>query len=90
MVLFELLKLMRVFLDYLRIEYLWHILIMPPTNRNGISCNPSADGLLEAANGVPSDAVEGSNVGRSKSSRRTHRILKSLLLYGTPAMRRLT
>jgi hypothetical protein len=26
----------RVFLDYLRIEYLWHALIMPLTNRNGI------------------------------------------------------
>src|SRR5215203_943132 len=37
MVLFELLKLVRVFLDYLRIEYLWHHLIMPLTNRNGIS-----------------------------------------------------
>src|SRR5215213_8665821 len=37
MVLFELLQLMRVFLDYLRIEYLWHVLIMPLTNRNGIS-----------------------------------------------------
>jgi hypothetical protein len=37
MILFELLKLMRVFLDYLRIEYLWHVLIMPLTNRNGIT-----------------------------------------------------
>jgi hypothetical protein len=36
MVLFELLQLARVFLDYLRIEYLWHVLIMPLTNRNGI------------------------------------------------------
>src|SRR5215217_1828558 len=36
MVLFELLQLARVFLDYLRIEYLWHALIMPLTNRNGI------------------------------------------------------
>ena len=36
MLYFELLKLMRVFLDYLRIEYLWHVLIMPPTNRNGM------------------------------------------------------
>jgi hypothetical protein len=36
MVLFELLQLVRVFLDYLRIEYLWHVLIMPLTNRNGI------------------------------------------------------
>jgi hypothetical protein len=36
MVLFELLQLMRVFLDYLRIEHLWHVLIMPLTNRNGI------------------------------------------------------
>jgi hypothetical protein len=35
-VLFELLQLVRVFLDYLRIEYLWHALIMPLTNRNGI------------------------------------------------------
>jgi hypothetical protein len=34
-------------------------------------CNPSADGLLEPANGVPSDAVESSNVGWSKSGRRT-------------------
>jgi hypothetical protein len=29
----------RVFLDYLRIEYLWHALIMPLTNRNGIRAN---------------------------------------------------
>src|SRR5215217_6187636 len=36
MVLFELLQLARVFLYYLRIEYLWHALIMPLTNRNGI------------------------------------------------------
>jgi len=36
MILFEFLKLMRVFLDYLRIEYLWHVLIMPLTNRNSI------------------------------------------------------
>src|SRR5215203_2916908 len=35
MVLFELLQLARVFLYYLRIEYLWHALIMPLTNRNG-------------------------------------------------------
>jgi hypothetical protein len=35
----ELFKLMRVFLDYLRIEYLWHVLIMPLTNRNGIRTN---------------------------------------------------
>src|SRR5215216_1939713 len=37
MVLFELLQLARVFLYYLRIEYLWHALIMPLTNRNGIT-----------------------------------------------------
>jgi hypothetical protein len=36
MLFFELLQLMRVFLDYLCIEYLWHMPIMPPTNRNGI------------------------------------------------------
>src|SRR5215204_6987102 len=36
MVLFELLQLARVFLYYLRIEYLWHALIMPLTNRNGM------------------------------------------------------
>src|SRR3712207_2455853 len=36
MVLFELLQLVRVFLDYLWIEYLWHVLIMPLTNRIGI------------------------------------------------------
>jgi hypothetical protein len=41
MVLFELLQLMRVFLDYLRIEYLWHVLIMPLTNRNGIIAGSS-------------------------------------------------
>ena len=37
MMLFELLKLMRVFGDYLLIEYLWHVLILPLTNRNGIT-----------------------------------------------------
>src|SRR5215207_4573369 len=36
MVLFDLLQLAGVFLYYLRIEYLWHALIMPLTNRNGI------------------------------------------------------
>src|SRR5829696_8243590 len=41
MILFEFLKLMRVFLDYLRIEYLWHVLIMPLTNRNSITTTPS-------------------------------------------------
>jgi hypothetical protein len=35
-VLFDLLQLARVFLDYLRMEYLWYALIMPLTNRNGI------------------------------------------------------
>src|SRR5215204_57198 len=34
---FELLKLVRVFGDYLWVEYLWHIRIMPLTNRNGMS-----------------------------------------------------
>jgi hypothetical protein len=33
--------------------------------------NPSADGLLEPAHGAPSDAVESSSVGWSKSGRRT-------------------
>src|SRR5215217_7445953 len=42
MVLFELLQLARVFLYYLRIEYLWHALIMPLTNRNGISSGVSS------------------------------------------------
>jgi hypothetical protein len=37
MVLFELLELVRVLLDYLPIEYLWYVLIMPLTNRNGIT-----------------------------------------------------
>src|SRR5215204_4301660 len=37
MVLFELLQLVGFFLDYLRIAYLWHVLIMPLTNRNGIT-----------------------------------------------------
>src|SRR5215207_11238398 len=36
MVLFDLLQLAGVFLYYLRIEYLWHALIMPLTNRNGM------------------------------------------------------
>src|SRR5215204_4642539 len=33
---FESLKLVRVFGDYLWVEYLWHAFIMPLTNRNGI------------------------------------------------------
>jgi hypothetical protein len=37
MALFELLQCARVFLDYLRIDYLWHVLIMPLIKRNGIS-----------------------------------------------------
>jgi hypothetical protein len=36
MVLFDLLQLARVFLDYLRIENFRHALLMPLTNRNGI------------------------------------------------------
>src|SRR5215212_7436911 len=36
MVLFELLQLVGFFLDYLRVEYLWHALIRPLTNRNGM------------------------------------------------------
>ncbi len=43
MVLFELLQFVRVFLDYLLIEYLWHVLIMPLTNRNSIT---SADACI--------------------------------------------
>jgi hypothetical protein len=43
MLLFELLKLMRIFGDYLRIEYLRHAPIMPPTNRNGISSQIAQD-----------------------------------------------
>jgi hypothetical protein len=53
-------------------------------------CNRTTDGLFEPAHGAPSDTVESSSVGWSKPGRRTHRILKSLLLCGTPAMRRLT
>jgi hypothetical protein len=51
MVLFELLQLARVFLYYLRIEYLWHALIMPLTNRNGIMFSSScfAGGLPRTA-----------------------------------------
>jgi hypothetical protein len=45
-VLFELLQLVRVFLDYLRIEYLWHALIMPLTNRNGIKLRQVPNLLL--------------------------------------------
>ncbi len=44
MVLFELLKLLGVFFDNLCKEYLWHVLIMPPTNRNGISAEISRKG----------------------------------------------
>src|SRR5215211_3175278 len=51
MVLFELLKLVRVFLDYLRIEYLWHVLIMPLTNRNGITSLASGEAHLGEAHG---------------------------------------
>jgi hypothetical protein len=36
MMFFELLQLARILLYYLRIEYLWHVFIMPLTNRNGI------------------------------------------------------
>src|SRR5215208_4246 len=42
MVLFELLQLVGFFLDYLRVEYLWHAPIMPLTNRNGIRSWTSA------------------------------------------------
>src|SRR5829696_7108533 len=40
MVPFELLQLVGFFLDYLRVEYLWHAPIMPLTNRNGITWSP--------------------------------------------------
>src|SRR3954468_19136697 len=36
MVLFELLQVFGIFLDYRRVVYLWHALIMPSTTRNGI------------------------------------------------------
>ena len=45
MVPFELLQLVGFFLDYLRVEYLWHAPIMPLTNRNGIS-GTSVSGTL--------------------------------------------
>jgi len=36
MLFFELLQLLGIFPDYLWIVDLWHVLIMPPINRNGI------------------------------------------------------
>src|SRR5215217_7968108 len=65
MVLFELLQLMRVFLDYLRIEYLWHVLIMPLTNRNGITAPAFTSGTTTGA--CPSSGPGASSTG----SRRT-------------------
>ena len=44
---FESLKLVRVFVDYLWVEYLWHAFIMPLTNRNGITEVIAADRSLE-------------------------------------------
>src|SRR3954469_21852831 len=38
MALFELLQLFLIFLDHPRIEYLWHVPIMPPINQKGIRC----------------------------------------------------
>ena len=52
MVLFELLKLVRFFLDYLRIEYLWYAFIMPLTNQNGITSRLIAVMLLTIAVGA--------------------------------------
>ena len=50
MVLFDLLQLARVFLYYLRIEYLWRALMMPLINRNGISARGRVGVSLERAN----------------------------------------
>src|SRR5215207_5035801 len=53
MVLFDLLQLAGVFLYYLRIEYLWHALIMPLTNRNGITAEPRRPSDALAATSRP-------------------------------------
>src|SRR3954447_3403783 len=37
MALFELLQLFLIFLDHPRIEYLWHVPIMPPINQKGMT-----------------------------------------------------
>src|SRR3954471_2486491 len=42
MALFELLQLFLIFLDHPRIEYLWHVPIMPPINQKGISSSEDA------------------------------------------------
>src|SRR5215216_8112119 len=72
MVLFELLQLMRVFLDYLRIEYLWHVLIMPLTNRNGITiCFMNSSSRLgypaPTAPSAPGDTTRGLLLGAQPS-----------------------
>jgi hypothetical protein len=50
-------------LDYLRIEYLWHVLIMPPTNRNGISGFPSRPSDFEE---IVEDVLGGIGDGTSR------------------------
>jgi hypothetical protein len=42
MLLFKLLQLLLVFLDYSWVVYLWHVLIMPLINRNGITLTKGA------------------------------------------------
>src|SRR5215213_926450 len=59
MVLFELLQLVGFFLDYLRVEYLWHAPIMPLTNRNGIRSRGSRTHADEPFVGIGSCGEEG-------------------------------
>src|SRR4051812_27217750 len=58
MALFELLQLFLIFLDHPRIEYLWHVPIMPPINRKGITGvePPEASGLPEREDRLPDQA----------------------------------
>src|SRR3954468_8165203 len=60
MALFELLQLFLIFLDHPRIEYLWHVPIMPPINQKGIISLAGLPGpLLPGSEDVPAVVIYG-------------------------------
>src|SRR3954463_14264831 len=67
MALFELLQLFLIFLDHPRIEYLWHVPIMPPINQKGIiaCCVEILAGSFSAARCLAANVDGGASLGIS-------------------------
>src|SRR5215216_566512 len=97
MVLFELLQLARVFLYYLRIEYLWHALIMPLTNRNGIMAKRRSYARayqLQFVSIAPRttlfrawDADHGEELWKTDGTKRGTKLIKDINLDSPPGAR---